>query len=242
VRNSAGNVVGLVCIFDPSTIKPALLIDDPITRNFCEDLRQNPMTKGQRALFLRRWLSLELGEAACPVQAVCWLETKRSYMALRPNLRRVYGTVCDLATFGPTLSKLGFRPMAGADVALDSIVYHSAMVDFGPASVDGWLAGLVAGELGVEDGGILDIDARQLILNGQRVGLTPLEFGVMRYLYQHEGKAISRESLIENVWGYSYEGSSNVVDTIVLSLRKKLGQQASVIETVRGVGYRFRMI
>jgi DNA-binding response OmpR family regulator len=53
---------------------------------------------------------------------------------------------------------------------------------------------------------------------------------------------VSRGSLIENVWGYSYEGSSNVVDTVVLSLRKKLGQQASAIETVRGVGYRFRRV
>jgi hypothetical protein len=242
VRDSNGNVVGLVCIFDPSTIKPAYLLDDPVTRNFSDHLRQNPMPKGHRVLFLRRWLSLELGEGACPVQAVCWLETKRAYMALRPNLRRVYGTVCDLETFGPALSKLGFRPMAGADVELDGVVYHSAMLDFGPASVDGWLAGLVAAELGVEEGGILDIDARELVLDGQRVGLTPLEFGVMHYLDQHEGKAISRESLIENVWGYSYEGGSNVVDTVVLSLRKKLGQQASVVETVRGVGYRFRKV
>jgi len=80
------------------------------------------------------------------------------------------------------------------------------------------------------------------VLNGQIVGLTPLEFGVIHYLYQREGKAVSRGSLIENVWGYSYEGGSNVVDTVVLSLRKKLGQQASVIETVRGVGYRFRRV
>jgi len=116
------------------------------------------------------------------------------------------------------------------------------MIDFGPTSVDGWLAGLVAAELGVEEGGILDIDARELVLNGQRTGLTPLEFGVIHYLYQHEGKAVSRASLIENVWGYSYDGGSNVVDTVILSLRKKLGEQASVIETVRGVGYRFRRV
>jgi hypothetical protein len=242
VRGSDGNVVGLVCIIDPATIKPVFLLNDPVTRGFCDHLRQNPMPKTQRVLFLRRWLSLELGEAACPVQAVCWLETKRAYMALRPNLRRVYGTLCDLAAFGPALSKLGFRPMEGADVKLDDVVYYSAMLDFGPALVDGWLAGLVAAELGVEEGGILDIDARELVLNGQRAGLTPLEFGVIHYLYQREGKAVSRGSLIENVWGYSYEGSSNVVDTVVLSLRKKLGQQASLIETVRGVGYRFRRV
>lgn len=62
----------------------------------------------------------------------------------------------------------------------------------------------------------------------------------MEYLRRHEGRAVSRADLIENVWGYSYEGGSNVVDTIVRSLRKKLGGQARTLETVRGVGYRFR--
>jgi hypothetical protein len=240
VRDSDGKLVGLVCIFEPTTVKQAFLLDDPVLQGFCDHLRQNPILKSQQVLFLRRWLSLELGEAPSPVQAVCWLEIKRAYMALRPNLRRIYGTVCDLATFGPALSKLGFRPIEEANVKLDDAIYHSAMLDFGPASVDGWLAGLVAAELGVEEGGILDVDARELVHHGQRVGLTPLEFGVIHYLYQHEGKAVSRALLIENVWGYSYDGGSNVVDTVVLSLRKKLGEQASVIETVRGVGYRFR--
>jgi hypothetical protein len=242
IRDSDGKVTGFVCIFEPTTVKSAFLLDDPVTRAFCDHLRQNPILKSQRVLFLRRWLSLEQGEAPSPVQAVCWLEIKRSYMALRPNLRRVYGTVCDLTTFGPTLLKLGFRPIEEANVKLDDVMYHSAVLDFGPASVDGWLAGLVATELGVEEGGILDIDARELVLNRRRVGLTPLEFGVIHYLYQHERKAVSRASLIENVWGYSYNGGSNIVDTVVLSLRKKLGEQASVIETVRGVGYRFRRV
>jgi hypothetical protein len=181
VRDSDGKVAGLVCIFDPTTVKPAFLLDDLVSRGFCDHLRQNPMLKSQRVLFLRRWLSLELGEAPSPVQAVCWLEIKRAYMALRPNLRRVYGTVCDLTAFGPALSKLGFCPVEEADVKLDDVVYHAAVLDFGPASVDGWLAGLVAAELGVEEGGILDIDARQLVLNGQRAMLTPLEFGVIYY-------------------------------------------------------------
>lgn len=123
---------------------------------------------------------------------------------------------------------------------MDDTVYHMGVLDMGPASVDGWLAGLVAAELGVEEGGILDIDARELVLDGQRTALTRLEFGVIHYLYQHAGKAVSRASLIENVWGDSGDGGSNVIDTVVLSLRKKLGEKASVVETVRGVGYRFR--
>jgi hypothetical protein len=161
-------------------------------------------------------------------------------MAFRPNLRRIYGVGCDIRPFEPVLSKLGFRPIEEANVKLDNMVYHAVMLDFGPASVDGWLAGLVAAELGVEEGGILDIEARELVIRGKRIGLSPLEFGTMQFLYQHEGKAVSRASLIENVWGYTYDGGSNVVDTVILSLRKKLGEQASTIETVRSVGYRFR--
>ena len=239
-RDSDGNVAGFVCMFDPADMNPALLQEDPLTRGWWAHLQHTPVLKGQRVLFMRRWLGLELGEMPSPVQAVCWLEIKRAYMALRPSLRRVYSVVCDLPTFAPVVTKLGFRPLEEADVKFDDVSYHTAMLDFGPASVDGWLAGLVAAELGVEEGSILDINARELVLDDQRVALTPLEFGVMHYLYHHVGKAVSRMSLIENVWGYSYDGGSNVIDTIVRSLRKKLGQHSSVIEAVRGVGYRFR--
>lgn len=62
----------------------------------------------------------------------------------------------------------------------------------------------------------------------------------MLYLYQREDRAVTRTSLLEEVWGYDYEGDSNVVDVVIRSLRKKLGERASLIETVRGVGYRFR--
>ena len=74
----------------------------------------------------------------------------------------------------------------------------------------------------------------------QRVGLTRLEFEVIHYLCQNEDKAVTRVDLLEKVWGYNYEGGSNVVDVIVRSLRNKLGERASVIETVRGTGYRYR--
>ena len=110
----------------------------------------------------------------------------------------------------------------------------------GPLSVDGWMAGLVAAELGIEEAGILDVDARELVLDDQRVGLTRLEFEVMHYLYQNDDKAVTRVDLLENIWGYDYEGGINVVDVIIRSLRNKLGESASVIETVRGTGYRYR--
>ena len=125
-------------------------------------------------------------------------------------------------------------------VQTDGDIYSTAMLDFGPSSVDGWLARLVASELGIEDDELLDTAARELVLNGRRVSLTKLEFGLMEYLQMHPGKAVSRVSLLENVWQQRYDGGSNVVDVVVRSLRKKLGDRASVIETVQGIGYRLR--
>ena len=75
---------------------------------------------------------------------------------------------------------------------------------------------------------------------GDRIGLTPLEYGVMAYLCDNEGKAVARTDLLDEVWGYQVDVGSNVVDARILSLRKKLGQRASMIETVSGVGYRLR--
>ena len=237
-RDRDGKVVGFASMFDPTTVDPAFLQDDAIFRAYHDHIRRNPVPKNQRILFSRRWLGLKDGELVSPVTGACFLDCKRTYMTMRPNLRRVYCTVRDLPSLEPFLSKCGFR--FTSQIAIDDTVYHMGVLDMGPASVDGWLAGLVAAELGVEEGGILDIDARELVLDGHRVSLTPMEFGVMNYLSQHEGNAVSRVSLLDNVWGTSYEGGSNVIDTVVLSLRKKLRERASLIEAVRGVGYRYR--
>jgi DNA-binding response OmpR family regulator len=72
--------------------------------------------------------------------------------------------------------------------------------------------------------------------------LTKLEFGVMEYLQLHAGKAVPRVDLLENVWEQRFDGGSNVVDVVIRSLRKKLGDDASMIETVQGVGYRLRRV
>ena len=114
------------------------------------------------------------------------------------------------------------------------------MLDFGPASVDGWISNLVGTELGVGEEKLLDAEARELVLDGARVNLTKLEFDVFHYLSQNDGKAISRDRLLDDVWGLSYHGGSNVVDVVIRALRKKIGPRADMIETVRGVGYRFR--
>jgi DNA-binding winged helix-turn-helix (wHTH) protein len=148
----------------------------------------------------------------------------------------VYLTVADLDPYAAAAVKLGFRvlPEAGGNG------YHSAMLDFGPSSVDGWLGRLVAAELGVEEDGLLDCAARELVLNGRRVGLTRLEFGVMEFLQRRTGEAVPRSSLLASVWEQNFEGGGNVVDVVIRGLRKKLGDRASLIQTVHGVGYRLR--
>jgi DNA-binding response OmpR family regulator len=62
----------------------------------------------------------------------------------------------------------------------------------------------------------------------------------MEFLYTRAGKAVPRSSLLENVWDQSYDGGGNVVDVVIRALRKKLGEKASLIETVHGIGYRLR--
>jgi hypothetical protein len=174
------------------------------------------------------------------VQAACWLDVKRAYMALRPALRRMYVVVHDVPTYWPIVEKLGFRPIAESAVTLDGIDYTSVGLDFGAGSVDGWLASLVAAELGVGDEPTVDEDARELGVQGKRVTLTPLEFALFRHLREREGRTVSRPELLREVWSTGFTGGSNVVDAVVRSLRHKLGPAAIVIETVRGSGYRLR--
>jgi len=115
----------------------------------------------------------------------------------------------------------------------------SHVLDFGPASVDGWLTRIVATELQVEDDSILDVAQHQLVLGDRRVPLTKLEFDVFQYLYERPGSVVERAALLRDVWGYDYAGGSNVIEALVKSLRRKLGDRSAAIETVRGLGYRF---
>jgi DNA-binding response OmpR family regulator len=224
-------------MFDPATIDQDLRQSDPLVQYWWNHLSSNPVNDNQRVLFLRRWLSRADGERPCPVQAACWLDIKRTYLEMRPHLRRVYLALRDLSMYAPVAVKLGFQPLA-AETDLSGARYTSAMLDFGPASVDGWLARLGSAELGVEEG-ILDRQSHEIVLDGQRVKLTKLEFEVFAYLYQRQGTGVSRAALVEDVWGWKHTGS-NVVEAVMRSLRKKLGERSESIETIRGLGYRFR--
>ncbi|MEX1279566.1 MAG: response regulator transcription factor [Acidimicrobiia bacterium] len=90
----------------------------------------------------------------------------------------------------------------------------------------------------VEAGGVrLDLRSRKAAVGGHEVELSAREFTLVETLMTHAGQVMSREQLLSRVWGYDFDGASNVVDVYVGYLRKKLG--ADLIETVRGMGYRF---
>jgi DNA-binding response OmpR family regulator len=239
VRDATGQAAGFSCVFERASVSDADLQLDPITAAWCAHLRRQPVESDEQVLFVRAHLG-DQGEVPTPQLSAMVLDFKRAYMELRPRLRRVYSAFREVAPMWPFLQRVGFRELTDATVCLDGHPYCSVMLDFGPGSVDGWLAGLVASELAAADALLLDAAAREVIVDGQRQPLTPLEFDVLRYLLEREGQAVSRTALLDDVWHDTYQGGSNVVDVVVRSLRKKLGRRASAIETVTRVGYRFR--
>jgi len=85
---------------------------------------------------------------------------------------------------------------------------------------------------------VLDVEKHRLTLSGQPVELTATEFKLLRLLLERKGRVQSREHLLVNVWNYEADIETRTVDTHIRRLREKLGPEAGIIETVRGVGYR----
>jgi hypothetical protein len=216
-----------------------LVAKDPVLRAWLEDVADSEDAH-LVAFMLRRWLSRDDGERPSDVQGLCWVECKTTYWRLRSQLGHVYIAVRDVDTYAPALEHFGFSNLAVATVQLDGSPLHSTVMHFGTGGPDGWLARLAAAELGIDPSGLLDEDARSLLLDGVRVALTPLEFEVMRCLLQQRGRPVSHADLVERVWSYEYTGGSNVDAVVIRGLRAKLGRHASMVETVRGVGYRLK--
>jgi two-component system, OmpR family, response regulator QseB len=85
---------------------------------------------------------------------------------------------------------------------------------------------------------ILYLRSRKVKVNGESIELPAREFTLVETFFRHPGQVLSREQLLDRVWGYDYDPGSNIVDVYVGYLRKKLG--SDLIETVRGMGYRLR--
>ena len=84
----------------------------------------------------------------------------------------------------------------------------------------------------------INVDKHQVLANGKEITLTLKEFELLRYLMENVGLVLTRDKVLETVWGYEYEGETRTVDVHIRTLRQKLGEYGSMIETVRGVGYR----
>jgi DNA-binding response OmpR family regulator len=91
-----------------------------------------------------------------------------------------------------------------------------------------------------KEGLTVDMDAHRAESSGQEIQLTATEFKLLAELFKGQGRVQTRDQLLNTVWGYEFEGYARTVDTHVRRLRQKLGAFASFIETVRGVGYRFK--
>ena len=95
--------------------------------------------------------------------------------------------------------------------------------------------------LSVEKAGKLTIDyeSRKIYLSGQTLKVTAKEFDLMEYFIKHKGMVLSRDKILDSVWGYDYIGGDRSVDTLVKKLRAKLTKEYPYIQTVYGVGYCF---
>ena len=86
----------------------------------------------------------------------------------------------------------------------------------------------------------IDFDGRTVHVLQEQVELTLKEFELLKYLVQHKGKAVSRQELLNQIWGYDFVGESRTLDVHINSLRRKLGDSYDTwIQVIRGVGYRF---
>jgi two-component system, OmpR family, response regulator PrrA len=99
-------------------------------------------------------------------------------------------------------------------------------------------------EAGTYTDGLLEVDfvQRTVSAHGREVGLTPLEYNLLAAFVRHPNQVLGHDQLLELAWGGSGEASRDQVKLYVGYLRRKLGAEGNVIETVRGFGYRYRPV
>ena len=85
----------------------------------------------------------------------------------------------------------------------------------------------------------VDIAGREVYVNGQKASMTPKEYDLLFYLVKNKNIALSRDKLLEEVWGYDFFGDDRTVDTHIKMLRNSLGEYRKFIVTLRGMGYKF---
>ncbi len=89
---------------------------------------------------------------------------------------------------------------------------------------------------------VINMTAREVTIDGERVQMTPKEYELLFYLVKNMNIALSREKLLEEVWGFDFYGDDRTVDTHIKMLRNSLGEYRNLIITLRGMGYKFEKI
>jgi DNA-binding response OmpR family regulator len=101
-------------------------------------------------------------------------------------------------------------------------------------------ADAVSGNITV--GGIeIDENGRKVLVDGEVVALTPKEFDILLYMLKNKNVVLSREKILEKIWGYEFFGDDRTVDTHIKMLRNSLGVYRDYIQTVWGIGYKFEV-
>jgi hypothetical protein len=238
-RSPRGEIVAFTVLCDLGDVPRRLLASDPVCAPWRAHLRSHPVPPGQRILLARAALARGTGAASSPCLAALLRDMERASIEAGPALRRIYSHTPGDALLDQ-IAPLGFVALEGEDlVRLGGGSVRPIVCDLGPESVAGWLSAMAARDLPVA-ATVLDAEARELVLDDRRVALSALECDLLRFLREREGRPVGRATLLSEVWGHAWTGGSNVVDVAIAGLRRKLGDRAAALETVRGVGYRLQ--
>jgi len=243
VRDARGDVAAFYAIARADELPADLRREDPIAAAWWRHVEdpEHGVAAGAPVLFVRKVVVREGGDGISPLRAACWLDAKRSYFE-HPDARRLY--VVDHRAELDVLAAVGFVEVPSLAVPRPSgPSLATLLLEFGPDGVLGWMTRLVDAQFASlatagGTGWAFDAHARELRVDGRRVPLTRLEYGVLQHLSSHPDRVVGRDELLRDVWGQQF-GGSNVVDAVVKSLRKKLGAHGGAIATVTGHGYRF---
>ncbi|WP_105034965.1 response regulator transcription factor [Cryobacterium aureum] len=167
----------------------------------------------------------------------------RSNLAAAKSLCQILRTMGSSTPLLLVITEGGLAAVS-PDWGVDDVILDTA----GPAEADarirltaGRLAHTVPSNTIRAAGVVIDEASYSAKVHGKPLDLTYKEFELLRFLAAHPSRVFTREQLLSEVWGYDYFGGTRTVDVHVRRLRAKLGDQESLIGTVRNVGYRFNV-
>ncbi len=230
-RGSKGEVLAFYLFARQDDPHSGLGAVDPLFAAWQAHLAANPV-EGE-VLFIRQ-MSARANESYSAGRTACILDLKRNYIE-RWGMARIYSYAS--TDDRDLMHRLGFRPLEQLQTGMPATM----VLEVPGGDMIEWVSALVdAGPRGMAHGDSLDFarDRREIVVEGRAIELTPLEAQVLGELIDRAPAVVRREDLIERIWRRAYVGS-NVVDTVVRTLRKKLGPERECIQTVAKAGYRY---